>query len=122
VLNLNKGSGWRLGWNPQAGQFPGLLGADDWAIELTLEELADFCRLSQQLADTLGEMSAHLMAEERICCEVESDRLWLEVEGFPQSYELRVMLLLGRRGEGAWPATAVPGLMQAVYTLAPQLS
>lgn len=121
MINLSKGNGWRLGWNPQAEQFPGLLGADDWAIELTLEELADFCQLSQQLAATLAEMSSHLMAEERICCEVENDRLWLEVEGFPQSYELRVMLLMGRRGEGAWPAAVVPSLMQAVYTLAPQL-
>ncbi|MFN7338823.1 MAG: DUF1818 family protein, partial [bacterium] len=28
---LKYGSGWRLGWNPQAAVYKGLIGGDDWA-------------------------------------------------------------------------------------------
>jgi hypothetical protein len=118
---LQQGEGWRLGWNPSRGAFPGLVGAEDWAIELTDGEFRDFCRLSQQLIATLKTIAGELMAEEHICCEVESDRIWLEVEGFPQEYELRLMLLTGRRAEGRWAPIAVPSLLRALDGLAAQL-
>lgn len=114
---LQTGKGWRLGWDPSRGAFPALVGAEDWALELTEAEFLDFCRLSHQLASTLSSVAEGLMEEERISCEVESDRLWLEAEGFPQEYELRLMLLTGRRGEGRWSAIAVPPLLQALQTL-----
>ncbi|MGB3560047.1 MAG: DUF1818 family protein, partial [Geitlerinemataceae cyanobacterium] len=28
---VQSGSGWRLGWNPDADGFSGLVGSDDWA-------------------------------------------------------------------------------------------
>ncbi|MFZ9736951.1 MAG: DUF1818 family protein [Prochlorotrichaceae cyanobacterium] len=121
IAPLQRGEGWRLGWDPLRGTFPALVGTEDWALELTQAEFEDFCRLSQQLASTLGAMAAELMDEERICCEVESDRVWVEAEGFPQHYELRLMLLTGRRGEGQWSAIAVPPFLQALQTLAAQL-
>ncbi len=62
-------------------------------------------------------MATELMAEERITCEAESAHLWLEVEGYPQSYGLRLILLTGRRGEGTWFPAAVPGLLQAIPSL-----
>jgi hypothetical protein len=114
---LKSGAGWRLGWNPDAPEFRGLVGSDDWAIELTPAELDDFCRLLMQLAQTLTHMQTELMEEEQISCEVESDRIWLAVEGYPDAYNLRLMVLTGRRGEGAWAAIAVPHLIQAVQTL-----
>jgi Domain of unknown function (DUF1818) len=114
---LRSGTGWRLGWDNEPIAFPGLVGGDEWAIELTAAELDDFCRLAQQLAETMGQMSQELMDEERISCEVESDRLWLEAEGFPHAYDLRLIVLTGRRGEGFWEAGAVPGLLQAVQVL-----
>jgi len=39
---LLKVEGWRIGWNPNAAEFKGLVGTDDWAIELTETELNDF--------------------------------------------------------------------------------
>ena len=42
---LKSGKGWRIGWNPTAIEFKGLVGTDNWAIELTEAELNDFCRL-----------------------------------------------------------------------------
>ncbi|HEY9645011.1 MAG TPA: DUF1818 family protein [Chroococcidiopsis sp.] len=114
---LKSGQGWRLGWDADAEIFRGLVGTDDWAIELTESELDDFCRLLAQLAQTMQTMSHELMDEEAITCEVESDRLWLEAEGFPHAYSLRLMLLTGRRGEGAWEAIAVPELILAAQTL-----
>jgi hypothetical protein len=110
---LQEGTGWRLGWDFDAIAYQGLVGGSDWACELTAAELDDFCRLLLQLADTMAAMAAELMPEERLCCEAESDRLWLEVEGFPQSYGLRLILNQGRGTEGAWPATAVSGLVGA---------
>lgn len=114
---MREGPGWRLGWDPTAPEYQGLVAGAEWSLELTAAELDDFCRLLAQLAQTMEQMATELMAEERLCCEAESDRLWLEVEGFPAAYTLRLMLLSGRRGEGSWSIEAVPGLVQAAQTL-----
>jgi Domain of unknown function (DUF1818) len=114
---LKSGSGWRIGWNPDAPEFKGLLGTDDWAIELTEAELNDFCRLLTQLADTMKQMATELMDEEKIACEAESNLLWLEVEGYPHTYSLRLILNTGRCAEGNWDDSAVPGLLQAAGML-----
>ncbi len=114
---VKKGSGWRLGWNPEAADYQGLVGGDNWAIELTEAELDDFCRLLGQLAQTMSLMASELMDEEKIACEAESDLLWMEVEGYPSAYTLRFILSAGRRCEGRWLAQAVPGLIQAAQSL-----
>ncbi len=58
---IKTGNGWRIGWNPQETvEFKGLVGTDDWAIELTESELHDFCRLSVQLAETMSQLSLRL--------------------------------------------------------------
>ncbi len=46
---LKYGSGWRLGWNTTATVYKGLIGGDDWAIELTEAEWQDLRRLLSQL-------------------------------------------------------------------------
>lgn len=114
---IKSGPGWRLGWNPEASEFRGLVGGEEWAIELTEAELDDFCRLAQQLNRTMQQMGAELMDEEKISCELESDLIWLEVEGYPAHYSLRFILLSGRRGEGSWPQEVVPALLQATQVL-----
>jgi hypothetical protein len=114
---IKQGEGWRIGWNPDAQEFCGLIGGSDWALELTQAELDDICRLSSQLADAVSAITSELMDEERICCEVESDLVWLEAEGYAHQFGLRVLLLTGRGGEGAWPATAVPEVLHALQTL-----
>jgi hypothetical protein len=55
--------------------FAGLVGTENWAVELTAAELEDFGRLLLELAATMANMQAELMSEERISCEAESD--WL---------------------------------------------
>lgn len=114
---MREGDGWRIGWDPIAESFTGLVGGDRWGIELTSEEFADFCRLARQLAETMAQMAQSLMEEETLCCEVESDRLWLEASGYPHAYELHLILRQGRRAEGTWDAAAVPGLLKATQTL-----
>ncbi|MBE9052522.1 DUF1818 family protein [Nostocales cyanobacterium LEGE 11386] len=114
---LKSGLGWRIGWNPNALEFKGLVGTDDWAIELTEAELNDFCRLLAQLADTMKQLATELMDEEKIACEAESDLLWMEVEGYPHAYNLRLMLNTGRCAEGKWNAAAVEGLLHAAGML-----
>ncbi|HEY9615380.1 MAG TPA: DUF1818 family protein [Microcoleaceae cyanobacterium] len=114
---VKSGSGWRIGYDAEAPKFQGLIGTDDWALELTAAELDDFCRLLNQLTVTIAQISHELMDEETIACEVESDLVWLEAEGYPQAYSLHVILLTGRGGEGRWTATVVPELLQAVQSL-----
>ncbi|NMF66987.1 DUF1818 family protein [Brasilonema octagenarum] len=114
---LKSGLGWRIGWNPAAPEFKGLVGTDDWAIELTEPELNDFCRLLAQLADTMRQMATELMDEEKITCEAESDLLWMEVEGYPHAYSLRFILKTGRCAEGKWDDSAVAGLLKASQML-----
>lgn len=114
---VKSGDRWRLGWDPQGDPYQGLVAGDNWAIELTAAELDDFCRLLGQLAQTMSQMREHLMEQERICCEAESDLLWLEVEGFPDAYSLRLILNTGRRGEGSWSAEAVRELVPAAVAL-----
>ncbi len=114
---VKEGDGWRMGWDSSRPLYQGLVGGQDWAFELTAPELDDFCRLLHQLADTMGQMQNELMDEERLCCEAESDLLWLEVEGFPHSYSLRLIVTQQRNAEGSWPATVVPELMRAAQSL-----
>lgn len=114
---VKSGRGWRIGWNPNALEFKGLIGTDDWAIELTEAELQDFCRLSAQLIETISQLASELMDEEKITCEAESDLIWLEVSGYFQAYSLRFILNTGRCAEGKWVDDAVPGLVQAAQTL-----
>jgi hypothetical protein len=99
---LKSGQGWRLGWDMSASEFKGLVGGEDWAIELTEDEWNDFRQLSDQLHETLQQIAQELMDEERISCELESDLIWLEVEGFPNAYSLRFIIQTGRRAEGFW--------------------
>ena len=114
---IKRGQGWQIGWDADAIDFKGLIGTDDWAVELTEAELNDFCRLFAQLVETMTQMQTELMDEEAITIELESDLLWLEAEGYPHAYTLHLILLTGRRAEGRWAAAAVPELWQAVQAL-----
>ena len=108
---IKSGVGWRIGWNPDAAEFKGLVGTDDWAIELTEAELNEFCRLFNQLADTMKHLATELMDEEKIACEAESDLLWMEVAGYAHAYNT------GRGTEGKWEAGAVSELLPAIGML-----
>lgn len=116
MRQLKSGAGWRLGWDA-AASFAGLVGTEHWAVELTAAELEDFGRLLLELAATMAQMQAELMAEERISCEAESNLIWMEVEGHPDRYRLRLIVLTGRRAEAEWDEAAAAGLLQAIQTL-----
>jgi hypothetical protein len=114
---FKEGDGWRIGFNPNPATYQGLIGGQDWAIELTLAEWQDFCRLVEQLSETMQAIATELMDEEKITCEAESDLIWLEVTGYPQSYSLRFILNQGRCCEGQWPSGVVPDFIQSLQTL-----
>ncbi|MDS3859792.1 DUF1818 family protein [Thermosynechococcaceae cyanobacterium BACA0444] len=110
---IHQGAGWRLGWDQSEQEFQGLLGTDEWAVELTRSEMQDFSTLFQQLARQMTEMQAHLMPEETLACEAQTTRVWLEVAGNTQAYALRMILLIGRKVEGEWSVTATQALLAA---------
>lgn len=114
---IKSGEGWRIGWDDEAEVYRGLLGGEQWSLELTQPELDDFCRLALRLDAEIQHIAQELMDAEKLTCEAESDLLWLEADGYAQSYSLRFILLTGRQGEGNWPESAVSGLLQALQTL-----
>ncbi len=114
---IKNGDGWRIGWNASAEKYQGLVGAEDWAIELTAAELNDFSCLLNQLIDTMNQMKSELMEEERIACEAETELLWMEVEGYPHAYTLRLILNSDRRCEGNWGVGIATELAAALQTL-----
>ncbi|MGK7894920.1 MAG: DUF1818 family protein [Xenococcus sp. (in: cyanobacteria)] len=114
---LKKGHNWRVGWDSQAKKYQGLVGSDDWAIELTSAEFQDFNRLLQQLITTMKQMKAELVEQERIACEAETPLLWLEVEGYPENYTLRLIVSGDRRCEGNWAEGVAVELAAATQRL-----
>jgi hypothetical protein len=116
--SLRTGRGWRLGYRPQS-PYPAMVGGEDWALELTAEELADFCRLLNQLANAMAQMKLELMPEEKIACEADSNLLWLGVSGYPDRYDLRLILQTGRQAEGNWSAGTVEPLLAAARQIFP---
>ena len=112
--SIESGVGWRIGWHPQGDKYQGLIGTDEWAFELSLAELTDFVRLLNQLADTMEQMAAELMEEEKISCEAETAILWMEVSGYPSNYSLRIILNSDRRCEGNWSEGVVPEMIEAL--------
>ncbi len=117
---IKEGTGWRLGWDPQREGYQGLVAGEDWAIELTAPELDDFCKLLQQLAGAMASMAAELMPEETITCEAETELLWMEASGFPDSYGVRFILNTGRGFEGGWSGAIVPEVIRASASLQDQ--
>jgi Domain of unknown function (DUF1818) len=114
---LKAGAGWRIGWQPNAVDYPALLGNDEWAIELSAAEFDSFLRMCTQLAETMHQMQSELMDEEAIALELEDSLLWLEAEGYPHAYALHLIVLTGRRTEAHWPATATAELLHTLQTL-----
>lgn len=114
IRHLKEGNGWRLGWNPAAEVYCGLVAGDRWSVEMTAAEFADFCRCARQLQNTMQDMAAQLMDEERLSCEQETEHLWMEAEGFARAYELRFILRSGRRAEGGWLAAQTKELIAAL--------
>ena len=94
---LKQGEGWRLGWNPASETFPALIGADDWALELTWAEWDEFQRLLVSLAEAVAAIAAELMEEEKIACEMEGVRTrYLGSSGGPSCRHSRLSPFLSR--------------------------
>lgn len=113
-----EGKGWRLAWNSLTPQYPALVGGEGWAVELTQEEAQTLARLLAEIRQTFQDLAEQVMAEERLCCELEGEGIWLEAEGLVAGYELRFVLTTGRGFEGYWPAPAL-GELEAALAVCP---
>lgn len=111
---IRSGLDWRIGWDVEALSFQALVGADNWAVELTQAEFDDFCRFALSLSQTIEQMRSELMEEETITCETSSESLWVEVRGCPGAYRLSFMVLTGRRAEGCWSTEATKEVLRAI--------
>lgn len=120
--DLRTGQGWRVGWRSAGGAFPALVGAENWAVELTAAEFQTFTQFLGQLSQQLHAISRELMPEEAIALTAQNDRMHLELEGYPHAYRLHLILLEGRRAEGVWPAPVAPEFLLACAELAAALA
>ncbi len=111
---LISGEGWRLGYSPDAEIFVGLVGAENWAIELNQQELNDFCRLSLQLAETMTSMQAELAEEENLICSAQTEEIFIEASGLVGNFTIHLQLLNGRRAEGIWRQEAIAEFLNAI--------
>jgi Domain of unknown function (DUF1818) len=111
---LFSGKGWRVGWFPHVQPFPGLVGGDNWAIELTQSELEEFCNLCLQLIESLQQAKFELSDQESLTCTAETENICLEISGYPGCFRLSLQLLTGRRGEGIWDNGALNELVDAI--------
>lgn len=117
MKRLKTGKNWRVGWNDEASCFKGLVGADDWSIELTQAEFEEFLRLLTELKAALQSMKTELMDEEAIAIDKETELLWMQVEGFPDAYSISFILRSGRRAEGYWSSETASELNQAIQSI-----
>jgi hypothetical protein len=130
--HLLTGQGWRLGYalSFHAQQAPqdsfqnlgylGLVGGDNWALELSDLEFQEFCRLTLQLQSAMSSMVAELSDQESLSCKAQSDRLTIQVSGFPNAFNLYFCLtchLTGRKAEGSWTDEVVTELLQAIQEI-----
>lgn len=116
---LLNGEGWRLGHSPDAEIFVGLVGAENWAIELNYQEFQDFCRISRQLVETMATMQAELSEGETLTCSAQTADISLEACGFSDNFTIHLQVLNDRRAEGIWTSRAIAELLQAVEQISP---
>ncbi|BAQ66463.1 DUF1818 family protein [Geminocystis sp. NIES-3709] len=114
---IKKGKGWRIGWRKDVPIYKGLIGAEDWAIELTSQEMQDFRSLLLQIHQSMLDISNHLMEEETIVCEVESELMWLGAQGYSHLYSVRIIIFQSRKCEGTWSENIIQDLIQATQSL-----
>ncbi len=119
---LLRGTGWRIGCFPQVHPFSGLVGGDNWAIELTQTELEEFCNLCVQLLQSVQQTEAELSDRESLTCTAETENICLEVSGYPGNFRLSLQLHTGRRAEGMWDNDALNQLVEAITKITPSIT
>jgi hypothetical protein len=118
---LLSGEGWRVGHSPDAETFVGLVGAENWAIELNYQEFEDFKLLSRQLIETIAITKSELSDQETLTCSAQTNHIHIEASGLGDRFTIHLQLLNGRRGEGIWTDTAIAQLLDAVKQISTQI-
>ena len=111
-----EGPGWRLAVDSSRPGYQALIGGDGWAIELSLDELAQLKSLCGRLQDQHLAIADQLMAEEAIEIALEQGPWWMELSGDRESWCLRFVLSSpsGRGAEGSWQPLASSELCLAL--------
>lgn len=129
-MQICEGPGWRLQTEPSRLHFPALIGAEDWAVELSSAEYAALRRAILSLRLQWQELLPSLMAEEQLDLEVdltlESDAtreqgsLHVALSGDGTGWALRFVLTPAsgsRAVEGGWGVQASALLAAALERL-----
>lgn len=113
-MQVQQGTGWRFGLDPDRHPYAVLIGGEDWAAEVRLHEAAALLHAAQRLHDQWLAIRPQLMPEEAVTLETECGPLWAELEGTSAAVTLRFVLqpMAQERGlEGRWSADATRALL-----------
>jgi hypothetical protein len=113
-LQVQQGTGWRFGLDPARHPYAVLIGGEDWAAELRMDEAASLRQAAQRLHGQWLAIRDQLMPEEQISLDTECGPVWVELEGSAWAVALSFVLqpLPGERAvEGRWTAEATEILL-----------
>jgi len=124
-VEVCQGEGWRLLIDPARQPFGVLIGGQDWAAELSTEELLVLGRAIGRLRAQHTALVDQLMAEESLELDLElplglAGSIWMALEGDRQDWALRFVLTPAagvRAFEGAWSAAASAAFSAALEGL-----
>ena len=89
---INNEKNWRLVKNLDKGKYCFLIGANNWAIELSNEEFDSLCQLLIKIEKQLNSIKGELMEEELINFEIEKSPWYIELDGNKNQWNLSIIL------------------------------
>ena len=89
---INNEKNWRLVKNLDKGKYCFLIGANNWAIELSNEEFDSLCQLLIKIEKQLNSIKGELMEEELINFEIEKSPWYIELDGNKNQWSLSIIL------------------------------
>jgi len=124
-VEVCQGEGWRLVIDPARHPFGVLIGGQDWAAELSSEELLVLGRAIGRLRAQHTALVDQLMAEESLELDLElslglAGSLWMALEGDRNAWCLRFVLTPAagvRAFEGSWTGAASAAFSAALEGL-----
>ena len=91
-MNIEDSNNWRLNKNLDKGRYCFLIGANNWAVELDINEFDYLYKLLIKLQNQLISIEDELMDEELINLEIEISPWYAELEGSISQWDLRLVL------------------------------
>ncbi len=118
----HEGNGWRLEINESKTDFPVLIGAENFSVELSKIEWSSLEQVILKLLEQFCSLKNSLMIEEKIFIELEISPWWGCLNGTKEDWSLKLILsgkdCHGRGVEILWPhpaSEAIVSIMRIMW-------